>query len=326
MTVYYQHIGEQMAARDFPRSLGTPTSGLKRFSFEDVEEFLQHLNPLEIADIKSKSRELAPTGFQMWGIPSGAQRVLAKMQTGDFLMLLESTDFTYCGQVIHRVTDLCYDLSYDIWGEQRFPIIVLLQGEMISYGWGEFLEDFNFASNYHLRGTTANIRTERVASSKFGTEEVFIANLLTTKGTNPFDQETDFNAFADGLQTHLREVKEREGQHRFRNDLFDVYGPVCALCDLDVPIALEAAHIVPKHENGTDDPRNGLVLCAVHHRMFDANTIGIDPTGLNIVPLGGWDLGRLRITRPSISHLTATPHVDALRWRWSRFRRGAELE
>ena len=27
---------------------------------------------------------------------------------------------------------------------------------MISYGWDELLEDFSFASNYHMRGNTAN--------------------------------------------------------------------------------------------------------------------------------------------------------------------------
>ena len=319
MTVYYQHIGERLSARDFPRSLGTPTDGLRRFRFEDVEGFVQHLNPLEIADIKSKTQHLSPTGFQIWGIPSGAQRVLNNMETGDYLMLLESTDFTYCGQVIHRVSDMCHDLSYDIWGEQRFPIIIFLQGEMISYGWDTFVEDFGFASNYHMRGNTANIRPDRIVSSRFGNEEIFIVDLLTTKGTNPFDQETDFRVFAEGLQIHLREVKERERDHRFRTKLFALYGEICAFCDLDVPLALDAAHVVPKHENGSDDPRNGLVLCAVHHRVYDANGVGIDPNDLAIVPSSSWDLRRLRVTRSSISHLATHPHVDALRLRWNRF-------
>jgi len=241
------------------------------------------------------------------------------LQTGDYLMLLESTDFTYCGQVIHRVSDMCHDLSYDIWGEQRFPIIIFLQGEMISYGWDEFVENFGFAPNYHMRGNTANIGPDRMAKSKFENEENFVASLLTTKGTNPSDQEIDFRAFAEGLETHLREVKEREGQHRFRNKLFEIHGAVCAFCDFDVPVALEAAHIISKHENGTDDPRNGLVLCAVHHRVFDANGVGINPNGLTIVPRLGWDLGRLRISRPSLSHLASPPHIDALHWRWRRF-------
>ena len=321
MTIYYQHIGERLSARDFPRSLGTPTDGLKRFQFEDVSEFLDHLNPLEIADIKSKTQNFAPTGFQIWGIPSGAQRVLANMQSGDYLMLLESTDFTYCGQVIHRASDLCYDLSFDIWGEQRFPIIIFLQGELVSYGWDEFSEHFSFKPNYHMRGNTMSLSAERVSNSSSGNEEAFISSLLTTKGTNPFDQETDFRAFAEGLETHLREVKKREGQHRFRNQLFEMYGASCAFCDFDVSVALEAAHIVPKHEEGTDDPRNGLVLCAVHHRIFDANAVGIKPD-LTIVPRKDYDLERLRITRQSLSHLNSSPHSDALQWRWERFFKG----
>jgi hypothetical protein len=32
----------------------------------------------------------------------------------------------------------------------------------------------------------------------------------------------------------------------------------------------QAAHIVPKNKNGTDDPRNGLTLCRAHHWAFDA--------------------------------------------------------
>lgn len=31
----------------------------------------------------------------------------------------------------------------------------------------------------------------------------------------------------------------------------------------------QAAHIVPKNKNGTDDPRNGLTLCRAHHWAFD---------------------------------------------------------
>jgi hypothetical protein len=54
----------------------------------------------------------------------GARDVLADMKTGDFLMLLESSDFRYVGQVIHRVSQPCWDLSRHIWSEQRFPIII----------------------------------------------------------------------------------------------------------------------------------------------------------------------------------------------------------
>jgi hypothetical protein len=102
LTIYYQHIGEVMWARDAPRSIGASDTGVVRFSFSDIEPFLTELDALELLPMRSKITELAPTGFQVWGIPSGAQRVLAPMDTGDFLLLLESTDFAYAGQVIHR--------------------------------------------------------------------------------------------------------------------------------------------------------------------------------------------------------------------------------
>jgi hypothetical protein len=319
MTIYYQHIGERLTARDFPKSLGTAGSGLVRFGFKDIEGFLEHLTPLELLDIESKCSQLAPTGFQIWGIPSGAQRVLEKMQTGDFLMLLESTDFAYCGQVLHRITDMCPDLSNEIWGEQKFPIIILLQGEMISYGWNEFAEHFGFAPNYHMRGNTMSLSAKRVIESTSGTEEAFISSVLTTKGTNPVDQETDFRMFSDGLEIHLNEVKAREAQHQFRSKVFQRYGERCAVCDLDVPLALDAAHIVPKGEEGSDDPRNGIVLCAVHHRMYDANAFAFEPNSLNVILRSEYSKDWLRIKNGTINHLAEQPHLKALEWRWKRF-------
>ena len=248
-------------------------------------------------------------------------RVLNKMETGDYLMLLESTDFTYCGQVIHRVTNMCPELSTHIWGEQRFPITIFLQGELIEYGWDQFVADFNFASNYHMRGNTANVGPERMAESKFVDENAFIAKLLTTKGTNPLDQEIDFRVFTEGLEMHLRLVKQRERDHKFRDKLFTTYDSKCAFCDLDIVVALEAAHVVPRHKNGTDDSRNGLILCAVHHRIFDANAVGIEPHDLTIVPIEQETLNRFRITRSSIKHLKAQPHVKALEQRWAQFKK-----
>src|SRR5208283_1413597 len=90
---------------------------LRRFHWPEIASFVRHLSPLEAAEMRSKVAELAPTGFQIWGIPSGAAQVLKDMETGDYLMLLESTDFRYVGQVIHRVSENCWDLSDHIWGE-----------------------------------------------------------------------------------------------------------------------------------------------------------------------------------------------------------------
>ena len=319
MAVYYQHIGESLSQRDFPRSLGTPKDGLRRFQFKHIEEFLAHLSSHEQLEIQSKCAELAPMGFQIWGIPSGAQKVLSKMKTGDYLMLLESVDFQYCGQAIHKTSDLCYDLSHHIWGEQRFPIIVFMTGDLISYDWEEFLADFNFKPNFHMRGNTMHLPLDRMAQSKYGDEDVFVSDLLSSKSVRGSDQEKDFYSFSKTPIAHLREVKKRERDREFRSNVMERQGKYCAFCGLDIEVALEVAHIVPKAEQGIDDPRNGIVLCATHHRMFDADIICIEPDSLSVCANQGLGLDQLRITNASLTHLQAHPHIEALQWRWNRF-------
>ena len=60
------------------------------------------------------------------------------------------------------------------------------------------------------------------------------------------------------------------------------YGPVCAVCDFDVVELLDAAHIVARADNGVDDPRNGLVLCSLHHRAYDRGFYAIHPKSKKI--------------------------------------------
>ncbi|MFN8598524.1 MAG: HNH endonuclease [Anaerolineae bacterium] len=60
----------------------------------------------------------------------------------------------------------------------------------------------------------------------------------------------------------------------FREVLLTEYDFACAICDMKFVVdnlhEAQAAHIVPKNQNGTDDPRNGLTLCRAHHWAFDA--------------------------------------------------------
>ena len=318
MTIYYQHIGEKLWARDAPRSIGATQNGLKRFSWLDIEPYLDAIDPLEALTMRAKIADLAPTGFQLWGLPSGAERVLKDMETGDFLMLLESVDFGYVGQVLHRVSQPLWRLSQHIWNEQGFPIIVLLQGELITYGWDEFKVHFGIMPNYDLRGATAKLKTGRVTASPSGNEDTFIATLLARSGVSVIDLETDFRAFASNLQQHFRLVKQRANQKAFRSAVLSKQGHLCAVCDLAIPQAIDAAHLIPKEHNGGDDFRNGVALCVLHHRLFDAGLFSVHPTSLALHASGEQTLADLRITRHSISHLQCPPHHEALLWRWKR--------
>ena len=178
MTIYYQHIGEVLWKRDAPKSIGSHENGVVRFSANDIERFLNLLNPFEQQQIRDTIHKFAPDGFQIWGLPSGAKHVLNDMSKGDFLLLLESTEFRYVGEVLYRISQPLHLFSAHIWGEERFPIIILLRGKMITYGWDQFKKHFGFAETYHMRGNTARIADNRVAESPSGTEKAFINSIF----------------------------------------------------------------------------------------------------------------------------------------------------
>ena len=62
----------------------------------------------------------------------------------------------------------------------------------------------------------------------------------------------------------------------FRAALLDAYDRQCAVCGLSFEEVLEAAHIVPWRYASDEQrisPRNGVLLCANHHRLFDSGQI-----------------------------------------------------
>lgn len=107
-------------------------------------------------------------------------------------------------------------------------------------------------------------------------------------------------------------------QSRFRFRVIQRYGPACAVCSIAVLQLLDAHHIGPKKLGGSDDPRNGLLLCANHHRAFDARLWAIDPVSLGVVVAAPHTHDELGL-KPDIGHLPKHPHPDALSWVWSRW-------
>lgn len=61
-------------------------------------------------------------------------------------------------------------------------------------------------------------------------------------------------------------------QSYFRKIMIEIYKGKCAFCGMSIKSVLEAAHIIP-WSKATDeqkaDPKNGILLCANHHKMFD---------------------------------------------------------
>lgn len=72
-------------------------------------------------------------------------------------------------------------------------------------------------------------------------------------------------------------VRPRLGQSSFRVLVTDAYQRRCAITGERTLLALEAAHIIPYSEEGLHDVRNGLLLRADFHRLFDAGLVSVSP-------------------------------------------------
>lgn len=65
---------------------------------------------------------------------------------------------------------------------------------------------------------------------------------------------------------------------QFRRGILSVYER-CAICGFQYDYVLDAAHIVPVADGGTDTYENGLGQCPNCHRMFDKGLILVDHDG-----------------------------------------------
>ncbi|CAI6074779.1 hypothetical protein PAECIP112173_02344 [Paenibacillus sp. JJ-100] len=114
-------------------------------------------------------------------------------------------------------------------------------------------------------------------------------------------------------------VSNRTGQPRFKFNVVKRYGPCCAICAMQALPLLQAAHIIPKKSNGSDDPRNGLVLCGNHHLAYDSGLFSFDPDTLKIHVSTKTTMQSIQITRQDLSHLQKLPHEKALKWHWKQW-------
>ena len=87
-----------------------------------------------------------------------------------------------------------------------------------------------------------------------------------------------------GSGRDFEQVRRRSRDPSFSKAVLDAYGERCAVCAFSVrmqgaPVALDAAHIRWHRVGGRDRDKvsNGLSLCALHHRLFDAGAFTISP-------------------------------------------------
>jgi predicted restriction endonuclease len=131
-------------------------------------------------------------------------------------------------------------------------------------------------------------------------------------------EEVPFEMFGGEDVRRTSERKVRTNQATFRFDVLARYGCECAVCSIDESVLIEAAHIVPKADNGSDDVRNGLPLCLLHHKATEKNValIRIHPETLEVICTGGRSYEELRVTKSSLEELPKLPNKEALEYLW----------
>src|SRR3972149_1615226 len=81
--LFYHHVGQDGADRDFPRSLG------RTLTADELEPHLvQDMGTTPGQHLSRQLRTAFPKGFNCWGVPIGAIDAFRRLAPGDIIFLL----------------------------------------------------------------------------------------------------------------------------------------------------------------------------------------------------------------------------------------------
>ena len=128
----------------------------------------------------------------------------------------------------------------------------------------------------------------------------------------------------DARERVATSIARRRGQPEFRRKLLVAYQGRCAITGYDAEQALEAAHIHPYRGEHTNHVRNGILLRADVHTLFDLGLIGIEPdTGEVIIrpELNDTQYAQLAGRKaPMPQDVDDRPSSESLRMHWQHAR------
>ena len=160
MHVFFHVVGEQGAARDFPRTV---------FSQVDLTGMLRWVaqkSETEAAVLHEAIGILGSTKTNVRGAPAGALRVLANLRIGDCVLLVRNVaaegEIPALAEVrFYRNQPLPYTSDW-LWGESRYPVIFFFTTETLDLTWAEFDDHLNFNPNYRPPAHVQSIADDRL--------------------------------------------------------------------------------------------------------------------------------------------------------------------
>ncbi len=98
--------------------------------------------------------------------------------------------------------------------------------------------------------------------------------MLSDVAQNPEVNEAEIQTQNVARQATIISVSNKLKDISFCRRVLTAYRSRCAFCSTFEHV--EAVHIIPvDHDNSTDETRNGLVLCALHHKAYDQALITV---------------------------------------------------
>jgi len=170
-----------------------------------------------------------------------------------------------------------------------------------------------------LPGNTASFREVRLGwVVDFDDKaEVFLISYSEVKPQFETEEEDEPFRLTQKDNGKATEGRSRPNQLKFMFNVHKKYGSKCAVCNITINKLLDAAHIRGKKYNGSDDWRNGIVLCKNHHKSFDSGLFKIDPNSLNVIISEKINNKELKISGTRLNTATGkAPHINALKWKW----------
>jgi hypothetical protein len=265
------------------------------------DDTLQYCFDASIAELIGPAKlpiidEIGGEARPVWGFSREYETLWQSLSERDGLLFsTEPGVFTHYVPVAETVENS--DVMTELWVEYEdgvrsggiespWPYIVL--GEEVRE---VTLSEREFTDEFDLRLTDEPIQSLNEAAVKsvlnsYGSFDSYLRERERSDDTSPsgigIDEDPSVQDVVDVLlqvtetdlpvleeQGAFAEIKRATRDEAFREGIYEIY-PGCAICGelFESPegnLDLEAAHILPKAENGPDILQNGLGLCSRHH-------------------------------------------------------------
>ncbi|MBM4377806.1 MAG: HNH endonuclease [Deltaproteobacteria bacterium] len=220
-------------------------------------------------------------GLRLWAMTRPRQAAFDAMQPGDDVLITEKGTgrFTHYGQVIGKIENpRLGELVWPVVGENPWELIYFVRNvRRIDVPKATLLTALGYAANDAVAGSR---RAKEDGLAQFVSRHGAIAEWLGVEaGTADLcpasaHPEQDFTG-----SDLLAASKRRVGQQLFAQRVKANYRGACALCGVTEDRFLVAGHIVGWAEDRLNrlNPANGICLCVLHDRAFEAGYLALDP-------------------------------------------------